>query len=82
MQYNNINPHNTDIFYCLIIPCGVRLDPRPRFTICTSQNETDCLYLLVLDISCERESENATPQPHNFNPSTLEQLFCHTSMNP
>ena len=29
------NPHNTDIFYRLIIPCGVRLDPRPRFTICT-----------------------------------------------
>ena len=28
---NFFNPHSTDIFYRLIIPCGVRLDPRPRF---------------------------------------------------
>ena len=26
----------------LIKPCGVQLDSRPRFTICTYQNETDC----------------------------------------
>ena len=41
-------PHNTDIFYCLILPCGVRVDPRPRFTICTYRNDTDCLYLLYI----------------------------------
>ena len=61
-----INPHNTNIFYWLIIPCGVQLDPRPRFTIYTYRNETGCLYFLTLDISYERESEkchSTTPQP-------------------
>ena len=43
-----INPQSTDIFYHLIIPCGVQLDPRQRFTICTYQNETDCLHLLYI----------------------------------
>ena len=42
------NPHSTEIFYHLIIPCGVQLDPRQRFTICTYQNETDCLHLLYI----------------------------------
>ena len=45
---SQINLHNTDIFYRLIIRCMVRLDPRPRFTICTCRNETDCLYLLYI----------------------------------
>ena len=45
---HNINPHNIDIFYCLILLCGVRLDLRPRFTICTYRNETDSLYLLCI----------------------------------
>ena len=45
---SRFNPHNTDIFYHLIIPCRVQLDPRPRFTICTYQNETDCLHLLYI----------------------------------
>ena len=47
-----LNPHSTDIFYHLIIlcgiPCGVQLDPRQRFTICTYQNEADCLHLLYI----------------------------------
>ena len=60
------NPCNIDIFCRLIILCGVQLDPRPRFTICTYRNETDCLYLLVLNISHERESgkcHSTTPKP-------------------
>ena len=44
----HINPHSADIFYRLILLCGVRLDPRPRFTICTYQNDTACLYLLCI----------------------------------
>ena len=48
ISINMFNPHSTDIFYRLIIPCGVQLDPRQRFTICTYQNETDCLHLLYI----------------------------------
>ena len=68
-EYHSINPHNTDIIYRLIVPCG--LDPRPRFTLCTYQNETDCLYLLELDISYEQESEkchSTIPQPQPQHP--------------
>ena len=42
------NPHSTDIFYHLIVLCRVQFDPRQRFTICTYQNETDCLHLLYI----------------------------------
>ena len=42
------NPHNIDIRYHLIMQYGVWLDPRPRFTICTYWNETDCLHLLYI----------------------------------
>ena len=60
---DTINPQNTDILYFLIVPCGARLDPRPRFTICTYRNETDCLYLLALDISYGQQSEKCHPTP-------------------
>ena len=47
MNYT-LHPHNVDIFYHLILLCGVRLGPRPRFHICTYWNETGCLYLLYI----------------------------------
>ena len=40
------------------IPVGLHfISLRSRFATCTYQNETDCLYLLVLDISYKQESK-------------------------
>ena len=63
-----------------MVPCGVHLDPRPRFTICIYRNETDCIYFTyhtwhhLLDISYEQESEKC----HSRTPDLF---FCHIRKN-
>ena len=71
-----VNLHRTDIFYCLILPCGVDWTPdQDSVFALTEMKQTVCIYFIyhiwhhLLDISYE-ESEKC----HS---STLEQLFCH-----
>ena len=54
----SVNPHSANIFYHLIIPCGVQLDPRQDSVFAlTKMKQTVCIYFTyqishyLLDIS-------------------------------